>query len=136
MGIFVWQAKETRISTQIIEDEKNGQTKIYFIESPFFFASCDEYIDLFTPEEDPENVEIHFHSGEVCDYSAIHAVNKIYELYARHGKKLSLRVSCGKTTKRLKKAESLLTDCTLVYVDKLEVPLLPDLNVSHRGYSK
>ena len=41
---------------------------------------------MFNPDEDPDNIEIHFHQGAVSDYTALHTLSTIDERYERAGK--------------------------------------------------
>merc|ERR1711879_770290 len=77
-------------------------------ETPLFFASCDEFRKLFNPETDPKRVEIHFHSAEICDYSALHAINAVAQRYKKIGTEVSLQTSNLQSVRHVSKAKDLL----------------------------
>ena len=86
--VFAWDnAKRIRARKRI---DENGW-KHYEIYGPLFFGSTAVFMDKFTVEEDPEHVVLDFQESRVVDMSAIEALNKLTERYARTGKKVHLR---------------------------------------------
>jgi SulP family sulfate permease len=86
--VFAWDnAKRIRARKRI---DENGW-KHYEIYGPLFFGSTSVFMDKFTVEEDPEHVVLDFQESRVVDMSAIEALNKLTERYARAGKKVHLR---------------------------------------------
>ncbi|MDR9375327.1 MAG: SulP family inorganic anion transporter, partial [Schleiferiaceae bacterium] len=81
--VFAWDnAKRIRARKRI---DENGW-KHYEIYGPLFFGSTTVFMDKFTVEEDPEHVVLDFQESRVVDMSAIEALNKLTERYARTGK--------------------------------------------------
>ncbi|MGB7301261.1 MAG: SulP family inorganic anion transporter [Burkholderiaceae bacterium] len=86
--VFAWDSA-VRIRARKYVDE-NGW-KHYEIYGPLFFGSTANFAEKFTVRDDPEHVVIDFEESRVADMSAIEALNKITERYARVGKKVHLR---------------------------------------------
>ena len=63
-------------------DELNG---------PLFFGSVKNFLELFEPENDADDVIIEFQNSRVADHSAIEAIDTLAERYIRAGKTLRLR---------------------------------------------
>lgn len=86
--VFAWEsAKRIRAKKYI---DKNG-VKHYEIYGPLFFASTTAFSEKFDVFEDPTEVIIDFRESKIADMSAIDALNKITERYAKLGKKVHLR---------------------------------------------
>ena len=49
------------------------------------------FLDLFSPADDPDDVIIEFQNSRVADHSAIEAIDNLAEKYIKAGKKLHLR---------------------------------------------
>ena len=65
--------------------------KVYEIEGPLFFSSANNFLELFTPDDDPELVIIDFANSKVIDQSALKAIEDVAEKYSKFGKKVKLR---------------------------------------------
>jgi SulP family sulfate permease len=65
--------------------------KHYEVYGPLFFGSVAAFQEKFDPFEDPAEVVVDFRESRVVDHSAIEALHKLTERYARAGKKLHLR---------------------------------------------
>jgi len=86
--IFSWNhAKE--IYTQSSIDDKSG-IKTYKLNGPLFFASTQNFLDLFDLSQDPDEVYIDFNNSKVMDHSAIKAIDQLAERYHNAGKILHL----------------------------------------------
>jgi SulP family sulfate permease len=86
--VFAWDnAKRIRARKSI---DENGY-KHYEIYGPLFFGSVGVFNDKFDVMNDPEHIVIDFEESRVVDMSAIEALNKITERYAKVGKKVHLR---------------------------------------------
>lgn len=57
----------------------------------FFFASKDNFLELFNPKEDTQEVFIDFKNSKVLDHSAIQVIDKLASKYKRHKKSLHLQ---------------------------------------------
>lgn len=85
---FAWEnAKRIRARKHV---DENGY-KHYEIYGPLFFGSTAVFNDKFDVQNDPEHIIIDFAESRVADHSAIEALNKITERYAKAGKKVHLR---------------------------------------------
>lgn len=86
--IFAWEhASHINIEQR---DEEEG-TRIYELNGPLFFGSVKNFLDLFDPKNDPDEVIIEFKHSRVADHSAIEAIDTLAEKYLRAGKQLHLR---------------------------------------------
>lgn len=84
---FAWNK-----SKHLIADVKFNERgrKIYQLHGVLFFGSVSRFRDLFTPQEDPEDVVIDFYFSRVYDQSGLEAINVLAERYQRLGKRLHL----------------------------------------------
>ncbi|MFD1768773.1 SulP family inorganic anion transporter [Sphingobacterium suaedae] len=86
--VFAWDNAK-RIRARKFVDE-NGK-KHYEIYGPLFFGSTTAFLEKFDIEDDPHDVVIDFKESRVVDMSAIDALQKITERYARINKRVVLR---------------------------------------------
>ncbi|GAA5521357.1 SulP family inorganic anion transporter [Aliifodinibius salicampi] len=85
---FAWEnALRIRARKRIDEDG----IKHYEIYGPLFFGSVGLFQEKFKIEEDPDEIIIDFEESRVVDHSAIEALNKVTERYAKVGKKVHLK---------------------------------------------
>jgi SulP family sulfate permease len=86
--VFAWEhAKHINIKTY---DDEQG-SRVHELNGPLFFGSVKNFLELFNPEEDPNDVIIEFQNSRVADHSAIEAIDTLAERYIRAGKTLHLR---------------------------------------------
>ena len=85
---FAWQ-HASHINAKIRYNRMGD--KVYELEGPLFFASAQNFQDLFTPREDTDDVVVDFKNSRVADHSAIEAIDKLAERYDRAGKRLHLK---------------------------------------------
>ncbi len=71
-------------------DHEDG-SRVYELNGPLFFGSVKNFLDLFSPADDPDEVIIEFQNSRVADHSAIEAIDNLAEKYIKAGKKLHLR---------------------------------------------
>lgn len=110
---FAWE-HASHINIKSYDDEDGS--RVYELNGPLFFGSVKNFLDLFNPAEDPDDVIIEFQNSRVVDHSAIEAIDNLAEKYIRAGKKLHLRhlsIEC---------AELLTKAGDLVEVNVLEDP--------------
>lgn len=88
-------------------DDANG-SRVYELNGPLFFGSVKNFHDLFTPENDPDDVILEFQNSRVADHSAIEAIDSLAEKYLAAGKKLHLRHLSIECRELLKKAGDLV----------------------------
>ncbi len=103
--MFAWNhAKHIYASSQLTDDG----TKIYFIHGSIFFGSAANFLELFSSDNDPDNIIIDFSQTHVADHSAIDAIETIAKRYASLGKNVRLRHLSLDCRKLLAKAGSLI----------------------------
>jgi SulP family sulfate permease len=88
-------------------DDKYG-IRIYELNGPLFFGSVKSFMELFNPEEDPQEVIIEFQNSRVADHSAIEAIDNLAEKYIKAGKTLHLRHLSPECHELLQKAGDLV----------------------------
>lgn len=86
--VFAWKHAQ-HIYAEISTDE-NG-SKIYELRGPLFFGSTANFLELFTPENDPNDVIIEFQRSRVSDHSGIEALDTLADRYQALGKTLHIR---------------------------------------------
>jgi len=111
--VFAWEHAK-HINVKSYDDEKGS--RVYELNGPLFFGSVKNFLDLFDPENDPDDVIIEFQNSRVADHSAIEAIDNLAEKYIKAGKKLHLRHLSPECRVLLKKAGN------LVEVNVLEDP--------------
>ncbi|MEJ2181593.1 MAG: SulP family inorganic anion transporter, partial [Gammaproteobacteria bacterium] len=111
--VFAWEhAKHINVKGY---DDENG-SRVYELNGPLFFGSVKSFLELFNPEQDPDDVIIEFQNSRVADHSAIEAIDNLADKYIQAGKTLHLRHLSGECRDLLKKAGD------LVEVNVLEDP--------------
>ena len=111
--VFAWEhAKHINITTY---DDQQG-SRVHELNGPLFFGSVKNFLELFNPEHDPEDVIIEFQNSRVADHSAIEAIDTLAERYIKAGKTLHLRHLSEECRQLLRKAGD------LVEVNVLEDP--------------
>ncbi len=111
--VFAWEhAKHIHVKAYV--DDKGS--KVYELNGPLFFGSVKNFRELFTPENDPDDVIIEFQNSRVADHSAIEAIDSLAERYIKLGKRLHLRHLSEECTQLLDKAGD------MVEVNRLEDP--------------
>ena len=103
--VFAWEhAKHININTY---DDEQG-SRVHELNGPLFFGSVKNFLELFNPEDDPDDVIIEFQNSRVADHSAIEAIDTLAERYIRAGKTIHLRHLSEECRKLLKKAGDLV----------------------------
>jgi len=103
--IFAWESAK-RIRARKYVDE-NG-VKHYELFGPLFFGSTTAFAEKFDVNNDPNEIIIDFAESRISDMSAIDAVNKITERYAKVGKKVHLKHLSSDCIDLLKNAEAII----------------------------
>jgi len=73
------------------EEINQDGSKSYRIQGPLFFGSSDGFVELFTPDEDPDTVVVDFADSRVVDQSALQAIEAVAAKYEGAGKRIQLR---------------------------------------------
>lgn len=103
--IFAWEsAKRIRARKYIDEDG----VKHYELYGPLFFGSTTAFAEKFDVNNDPNEIIIDFAESRISDMSAIDAVNKITERYAKLGKTVHLKHLSSDCIDLLKNAEAII----------------------------
>jgi SulP family sulfate permease len=85
---YAWEnAKRIRARKRI---DENG-IKYYEIYGPLFFGSVGAFNEKFDVLNDPSEIVIDFNESRIADHSAIEALHRLTERYARLGKVVHLR---------------------------------------------
>lgn len=118
--VFAWDNAKRIRARKYIDD---SGVKHYEIYGPLFFGSTTAFADKFDVQNDPEEVIIDFLESRIVDMSAIEAVNKVTERYAKVNKKVHLRHLSPDCRQLLENADE------LIEVNVMEDPtykVLPD----------
>lgn len=103
--VFAWEhAKHINVKTY---SGKLG-SKVYELHGPLFFASVNNFQDLFDPKNDPDDVVVEFQHSRVMDHSAIEAIDTLAERYMNAEKRLHLRHLSEECRQLMKKAGDLV----------------------------
>jgi SulP family sulfate permease len=86
--VFAWDSAK-RIRARTYTDAEG--VKHYDLYGPLFFGSVAAFNEKFDVANDPNEVVIDFAESRVADMSAIEALSKLTERYAKQGKILHLR---------------------------------------------
>ena len=103
--VFAWESAK-RIRAKKYIDEKG--VKHYEIYGPLFFASTTTFLEKFDVTNDPNEIIIDFKESKITDMSAIDAVNKITEKYAKVNKKVHLQHLSSDCKTLLKNADAII----------------------------
>jgi len=111
--VFAWEhAKHINVKSYI--DDKGS--KVYELNGPLFFGSVKNFRELFSPQDDPDDVIIEFQNSRVADHSAIEAIDSLAMQYIKAGKRVHLRHLSEECKQLLDKAGD------LVEINRLEDP--------------
>ncbi len=102
---FAWEHAK-HINAKSYDDEEG--TRVYELNGPLFFGSVKNFLELFDPATDPDEVIIEFQNSRVVDHSAIEAIDNLADKYLKAGKKLHLRHLSQDCRQLLKKAGDLV----------------------------
>ena len=102
---FAWEhAKHINVHGY---DDATG-ARVYELNGPLFFGSVKSFLELFNPDQDPQEVIIEFQNSRVADHSAIEAIDNLAEKYIKAGKVLHLRHLSPECRQLLRKAGDLV----------------------------
>ena len=103
--VFAWEHAK-HINVRTYEGKMGG--KVYELHGPLFFASVNNFSNLFDPKNDPDDVVVEFQHSRVMDHSAIEAIDNLAERYLNANKRLHLRHLSEDCQLLLKKAGDLV----------------------------
>lgn len=102
---FAWEhASHIHVTSY---DDEDG-SRVYELNGPLFFGSVKNFLDLFAPADDPDDVIIEFQNSRVADHSAIEAIDNLADKYIKAGKSLHLRHLSAECKELLTKAGNLV----------------------------
>lgn len=102
--VFAWKhAKHTQVTHEDIDG-----SRIYYLRGPIFFGSVQNFLELFDPSQDPDDVIIDFQRSRVADHSGLEAIDTLAERYIKAGKKLHIRHLSPQCIRLLAKAGDLV----------------------------
>jgi len=102
--MFAWKHAKNIYATKSVE----GETKVYTVYGPLFFASIHNFSEIFDIKGDPADVVVDFAHSKVTDHSAIEAIDSLAEKYKKAGKTLHLRHLSKECRQLLEKAGDLV----------------------------
>lgn len=84
---FAWKIAHinVRIHHTVMDDV---DYKVYRFSGQLYFASTSKFAEIFTVAEDPKHVILDFKNAHVWDHSAVVALAKVKEKYAKAGKEI------------------------------------------------
>ena len=103
--VFAWESAKRIRARKYIDEEGVKHCEIY---GPLFFGSTTAFAEKFDVLNDPKKVVIDFKESKIADMSAIEAVNKITEKYARNNKTVHLRHLSADCRQLLKNADEII----------------------------
>ena len=103
--VFAWEHAK-HIQTKSYLDE-NGW-KVYELDGPLFFGSISNFMELFDPKNDPNDVVVEFLHSRVADHSGLEAIDALADRYEKAGKRLHIRHLSRECQLLLKKAGNLV----------------------------
>ena len=103
--VFAW--KHAKVVHAVTDTEEHGW-RVYSLRGPLFFGSTTSFLELFSPQTDPDDVVIDFQHARVSDHSAIDAIDTLAERYEALGKTLHLRHLSPECRKLLRKAGNMV----------------------------
>eukprot|EP00903_Cladosiphon_okamuranus_P016860 g15546.t3 len=106
--------------------------KVYEVMGNLFFASSETFLNIFDHRNDPPMVEVHLHTADIEDFSAMKTLETLGERYSNAGKHLRLRRIKKESLRVLTKAQALMTDENVEVVMD-DDPLLPQVSRRPRG---
>lgn len=102
---FAWE-HASHINVKSYDNEDGS--RVYELNGPLFFGSVKNFLDLFNPANDPDDVIIEFQNSRVADHSAIEAIDNLAEKYIKAGKTLHLRHLSPECKELMSKAGDLI----------------------------
>ena len=103
--VFAWESAKRIRAKKYIDA---AGVKHYEIYGPLFFASTTAFLEKFDVANDPAEVIIDFKESKITDMSAIDAVNKLTERYAKVNKVVHLRHLSSDCKTLLKNADQVI----------------------------
>ena len=103
--VFAWDNAKRIRARKFIDDDGLKHYEIY---GPLFFGSTAAFMEKFDVTNDPSSIVIDFKESRVADMSAIDALRKITERYAKAGKHVQLRHLSPDCRSLLKNAEGFI----------------------------
>lgn len=103
--VYAW-GNATRIYARTTTNAAGG--KVYELQGPLFFGSVTGFRDLFTPDDDPDDVVVDFRDSRVADHSGLEAIDQLAVRYEKRGKRLHLKHLSPECRELLSRAKDLV----------------------------
>jgi len=103
--VFAWEHAKS-ITAKVHKDAPSAT--VYELHGPLFFGSAANFLELFDPKNDTDDVVVEFQHCKVWDHSGIEAIDTLAERYTKAGKQLHLRHLSPDCHRLLKKAGDLV----------------------------
>jgi len=103
--VYAW-GNATRIHARTALTSDGG--KVYELQGPLFFGSVHGFRDLFTPDDDPDDVVVDFRDSRVADHSGLEAIDALAVRYTKRGKQLHLKHLSPECRELLNRARDLV----------------------------
>ena len=106
--VFAWRHAQ-RIILETSMQEKDGKpVKSYKVNGPLFFASAQNFIEMFDVKNDPDCVVIDFQHSRVYDHTGVEAIDNLTKKYSEQNKKIVLKHLSHECQALLKDAKNLV----------------------------
>jgi len=89
--VFAWQHAQRVFLSDSMEEIDGKQVKIYKVNGPLYFASSQNFLDMFDVENDPQCVMIDFQQSRVYDYTGVEAIDNLTKKYKKLNKRVVLK---------------------------------------------
>ena len=111
IGVIVSSLRFAYVNAKMIRARKRTDEagrKHYEIWGPLFFGSIQTFNSKFDVLNDPDEIVIDFMESRIVDMSAIEALHRLTERYAKQGKKVTLKHLSPDSRARLTKADAII----------------------------
>lgn len=85
---FAWKKGKGAYTVTTINSDGS---KVYNVHGSIFFGSVLNFKDLFTPNDDPNEIVIDFKYAKVMDYSGVQTIDALAEKYNTLGKRVTVK---------------------------------------------
>ena len=89
--VFAWQHAQKILLETAFEEIDGKQVKIYKVNGPLFFASSQNFLEMFDVKNDPACVVIDFQHSRVYDHTGVETIDNLTKKYKEMNKKIILK---------------------------------------------
>eukprot|EP00928_Gymnodinium_smaydae_P023110 TRINITY_DN19194_c0_g2_i1.p1 TRINITY_DN19194_c0_g2~~TRINITY_DN19194_c0_g2_i1.p1 ORF type:complete len:637 (-),score=98.71 TRINITY_DN19194_c0_g2_i1:257-2116(-) len=98
-----------------------GETKVYKINGPLYFATSNRLVKMLDPVMDPNTVEVHLGQSCVLDYSGMECMNKLTSKYKAADKTISFHQVTTTGQRLINKSAGLCMQLNYTKSDAMDV---------------